>query len=421
MNANETRPLVFYGAGKSAAANLKRYKKMGLIPVCFVDQDKKKHNTIFQQEYDILSLENAFERYPDSLLVLTVANESLGEVANNLLGKGILPERLKYPDPVEWRKGCDMLGTFVVFLDDHIETCCSFQSAKLSGGNKIDSILANYQNHCRKVINDIKAEMPTHCDNCSSIRYNYWLIKPKIKVFNLSTAFKYDRCNYKCFNCSASFILKNVKSYDDEQLSVWDALTQFAEWVEMKPEMKEIKILFANGEPTLSPYFERIVGLLRKKHWLSEFFTNASIYKKSLYDLLHDGLAIIRISLDSGYSETYAKIKGVNCFDKVLANLHKYAQSNGEIVLKYIIFEGINDNVREVDKFIDIADSLGANIQISQDNTHRQNVFSHKLRELFLYFIKKIDSVNLKYSFTEEYINKVDLDFIAQIRGQASS
>jgi len=92
------------------------------------------------------------------------------------------------------------------------------------------------------------------------------------------------------------------------------------------------------------------------------------LFIEELFDLLHEGQIHLRTSLDSGTAETFAKVHGVDCFDRVVENLSRYAESGGEISLKYIVLDGYNCNETDVVAFVEIAKKINADVDISCDN-----------------------------------------------------
>lgn len=83
------------------------------------------------------------------------------------------------------------------------------------------------------------------------------------------------------------------------------------------------------------------------------------------------GKAAINVSLDCGTRETFRKIKGVDAFERVVQNLISYSVSASKAIdLKYIFLPGINDNMSDVDGFIDIVGKCNARtVVISSDYT----------------------------------------------------
>jgi len=72
-------------------------------------------------------------------------------------------------------------------------------------------------------------------------------------------------------------------------------------------------------------------------------------------------------SLDAGTAETYAKIHGVDLFDKVCYNLEQYAR-HGLVELKYIILPNINDNENDIFGFLSLCERIkNTDIAVSRD------------------------------------------------------
>lgn len=82
---------------------------------------------------------------------------------------------------------------------------------------------------------------------------------------------------------------------------------------------------------------------------------------------LCDKIASARISVDSGTNETYASVKrNPNC-DRVWENIHRYAATGGDFVVKYIILS-MNSDIEEVDTFVNRCRKAGVrSICISVD------------------------------------------------------
>jgi adenine C2-methylase RlmN of 23S rRNA A2503 and tRNA A37 len=88
----------------------------------------------------------------------------------------------------------------------------------------------------------------------------------------------------------------------------------------------------------------------------------------------------INFSIDSGTRETWLKVKGVDNFGTVINNLGKYSASGSgpeQIVLKYIIFPGVNDSPEDFRALPEIMGDLGAKrLTISCDLRTGRNKYS---------------------------------------------
>ena len=91
--------------------------------------------------------------------------------------------------------------------------------------------------------------------------------------------------------------------------------------------------------------------------------TSGIKYSTAIDEAFKNNRLEMLLSLDSGSRETYKKIKNVDMFDTVIENLKKYTSAcefaKENIILKYIILDGINDNKEELGKFFDIVQKLG--------------------------------------------------------------
>jgi len=116
----------------------------------------------------------------------------------------------------------------------------------------------------------------------------------------------------------------------------------------------------ASNEITIHPFKDRIYELVKGQS--VSFFTNCFIYDESIAaNLAANTLSSICLSIDSGTPETWLKVKGVDNFASVTANLAKYSASimrPGQIQLKYIILPGINDDLEDFRALVDIMKSL---------------------------------------------------------------
>lgn len=128
-------------------------------------------------------------------------------------------------------------------------------------------------------------------------------------------------------------------------------------------------IVLASGEISVSPYREEVFEIIKRNRWDVHVFTNASVYVPALAELLQSGQAKIQVSMDAGTKETFAKIKGVDFWDKVVENLARYAENvaPNQIELKYILIPGVNDLERDVDGFLELAKNVHAGIFLSSD------------------------------------------------------
>ena len=124
------------------------------------------------------------------------------------------------------------------------------------------------------------------------------------------------------------------------------------------------------GEITIHPFKERIYDLTEGT--VVQYLSNCFVYDERIAkSLAANQRATIVLAIDSGTPETWFKIKGVDNFNTVLSNLQKYhnhCEFPWQIVFKYLVLPGINDNVTDYHALIEIMKSLKINsVIISAD------------------------------------------------------
>lgn len=179
-------------------------------------------------------------------------------------------------------------------------------------------------------------------------------------------------CQCKCFYCTQRDGISFGWEKDSNVISAYEKIFDLLNFAKKENVLSpNASWMIAGGEITIHPFKNQIMKLV-KGHPVS-FFTNGFIFDEGIAKELHDNTnACINISLDAGTDETWHKIKGVNNFQHVLANLKKYrnvAHNPEQISLKYIIFPNINDSDEEFLSFIAIEKSLNlSSFNISRDN-----------------------------------------------------
>lgn len=190
------------------------------------------------------------------------------------------------------------------------------------------------------------------CVGCKKMFYDVWDdITPD---FRYATIGLYPTpCNFKCFYCT-------IPSH--EKTTAKDA-AHYSLAIEILKEIRERGLLspyadiaLSSGEITVSPYRNMIFDAV--KDYPIAFITNASVYSEFVAQKLRKGDSSIVVSMDAGTRETFAKIKGVDAWDKTVSNLERYAQT-GKVIVKFILLNGINNREREYDGIIALCKHLG--------------------------------------------------------------
>lgn len=386
---------IFYGAGQYAAYNLSEWVANGEKPVCFADADKRKWNKVFKypngessEQFYVLPLKEAMEKYPYYEIVITVALHNRNTIYEYLVSNLVPRERLRYininSQGVEHRKGCPYLGKVWHIAGGSSFTCCfpKRRGVKMNfeGGNgHLKSNYKKYREMCFSIIEGLKNGTPTSCDGCTELYESNWEVDPALEVIEFGTGLKGDICNTNCCYC-------NVKAYFEVAKS--SPVSAYELFKEIPPNFSGVCVNFANGELTINPDVDEILNLWENERFYGTVFTNAIVYREQLAQIMKKGLCNIICSLDCGTQETYKRIRGVDKFSVVVSNLIKYAQC-GNVQLKYILLPGINDNQEDIEGFFEVAGKINASVILDRN----RNEASKEMTDSQIDTIRLIDKI----------------------------
>jgi MoaA/NifB/PqqE/SkfB family radical SAM enzyme len=165
-----------------------------------------------------------------------------------------------------------------------------------------------------------------------------------------------NRCNSKCATCPLTFSPQEAA----RQLS----LDEFKSLVDQLPDLRRA-VLQGVGEPLLNRDLAPMIGYLKSRGVYTVFNTNAALltYRRQV-ELIASGLDELRVSLDSSTPETYARIRGIPAFERVVANLAQMVRTRAELDARSpalsIWVTGLHENLSELPDIVDLAARLGA-------------------------------------------------------------
>jgi pyruvate-formate lyase-activating enzyme len=312
----------------------------------------------------------------------------------------------------EYRKGCELLDSSLTIanIPDGLEfRVCCYQPKpyRYSGGNKHDikSEWYKFQEYRTGLAEKLRNDMPNECDGCVLLKYGNWKIKPEISQLVMSGGYRCERCNVKCCYCNATkmrkaSLLKNTFSYMD----VLDEIVEFLpDGLRFNPIASEF---------TASPYKKELFDIMKTKNWFGIFLSNGFLFDRDIAEMMSNKKASINISVDAGTRQTFAKIKGVDYWDKLVDNLEMYAATSGDLYLKYVYVEGINDNYDDIDGFIHLATRVTKDVIISIDGSidgykAQANISQlDKCCMMLGYFVNNVKKHNLYCGASWEYFNE---------------
>lgn len=322
-------------------------KQYGVWPAGFCDNDVRKQGKHLNSipKLNIFSFDQALTDPAAEFLVISPFHSA--EIIGNLTRtRGVAEERVLNYHPVERRKTCAMYAQNWMIADNFFFCCCmkdmpTFSHDPLDPEAGVDTL-----ERMRNGLIDGTVPLPEKCRSCAHIRESWLYTSRKLNSFNFSFL---GWCNYKCEYCSAH---QPDRKHYNERFYLEEYLTA----LEQRDMVNDIfSVLCTTGEPTLNEKRFPLYAHCREKGYFADIFSNCSVLDRSLLELAETTPVIIRKSFDAGTPETYAKIKGVTCWEKVLENVREYA--NGTYLAlnpKYLFVPGVNDNERDVKRFVEL-------------------------------------------------------------------
>ncbi len=243
------------------------------------------------------------------------------------------------------------------------------------------------------------------CDGCYHLFDYKYTGDRKISEFH----FSHSRvCNAKCIYCS------DLYSSGNTNYNAYPVIKDLIEKGYYKPGGEAT---MQGGEPTLMQNFNELVDLFIENGTIIRVHTSAIKYSNTVEKALRLNKGSVVVSLDSGCSKTYLKIKQVNAFDKVCDTISKYSLAAREypdnVIIKYILIPGINDTTSEIDNFFKIIKkysitTAAIDLEVQYARKYDNKNVSPHIFLLYDYFKLKSEENNIKlitYSFFSYVLN----------------
>ena len=170
------------------------------------------------------------------------------------------------------------------------------------------------------------------------------------------------RCNSLCETCILTF-----GGREPQKDLGWD---EFRHVVDQFPLLERV-LLHGIGEPLLNRDLPRMIEHLKARGATVLFNSNAITLGPRLgAALIQSGLDELRVSLDATTAATYARIRGVDAFDRVVANLEGLAAAKQRAGSEYprvtLWSTALKDNIQEIPALVPLArrvSGAGINLQ----------------------------------------------------------
>ncbi len=249
---------------------------------------------------------------------------------------------------------CDWLRNAIDFELDRIEICC-FRCHKGSGAIKLADIennSINYDNlfsEREKLINENKSgRINSSCEGCFNLKKNDWDSQaPVIKYIHFN---HWTYCNSDCLYCYT----RNDNKYQNG-IQHYKALPILKEILKKVKFSSDGEITFAGGEPSILDEFDEIIEYLLETGAKKIIVHTSGIkYASVLEKGISENKIQVIISQDSGFEDTYKRIKNNEHCNQIWQNTQKYAKltSGNNVMSKYVIIPKINDSKKEIDEWL---------------------------------------------------------------------
>jgi|GEM_PF-6390764 len=372
----KTQNIIFYGAGKTARLTKDAYHKYD--PVCFVDADSSKHNTLFHGKR-VLSLSQALSEYPDALFYITTSRYKCQVISQ--LTKHVESRRIINYESVNKRFGCALLETTAAITFGYTKGnfafafCCGHPSHRGGTPNIIcpssyddyTDLAACFLQGRNNLISSLNQEEHV-CKGCPHLLFDYFSDNPKLSnLGNVLPAI----CNVNCFYCNNPRIIRPGHSKDElDRVGNFDFVALAEAFMEQGIMAESSSFSWAAGEISISKHREKFFNLAHN-HVLN-ISSSATIFDELLLNFMQTPSfgGELTVALDCGSRESFQRIKGLDAYQQVCDNLAKYGQNRvgSDLALKYIVCEGYNDNEVDVEGFFEIARISNASTVILERN-----------------------------------------------------
>ena len=186
------------------------------------------------------------------------------------------------------------------------------------------------------------------CRGCVFLEERDWLQEDYIDCIIFD---HFTKCNCNCKYC---YTEEDKKMYN--RLITYNIYAVIKEMFDKKIIRKGGAIGFGGGEPTILPEFDKLIGLFLKNGFYYIRVPSSGIkYSKAIEKGISTGQLSVVVSIDSSSKEVYRKIKQIDAYNIVCKNLKRYAKAQKfsyNVISKYIIIPGVNDNTTEIDNWL---------------------------------------------------------------------
>lgn len=310
---------------------------------------------------------------------------------------------------------CKFALNGIIFAQNEIVSACLKNYNDFVLDKNYNSLFLNVDNVIaqKKIIeqNFFNNIIDEKCKKC------VYLEKTNKKINDNSIKYLY-LSHWKCcfLNCS---YCDNQKNDDLDAIKHYDIMPVLEQLIDNKIINKETKVIFGCGDASLHAETDKIIYFLMNYGFKDiEFNISGQRYSYPIAEAIGKNIAKVIISIDSACPYVYEKIKSKNKFDIMLETTKRYLefQNKGHknVIYKYTVIQGINDNKKEILDLFILSGNLGINKLIFDiDKKWFDNVrdeIPEQLKEIITFVdeLSDINNYDIEFSNEIEYLyNKI--------------
>ncbi len=214
----------------------------------------------------------------------------------------------------------------------------------------------------KQVIENVKKGiLPDNCKGCVELKKALWNSDGKINNIYIN---HWDHCNCGCVYCVVGPQAQYLET-EKKPSRFYAVLPHLKELYRHNMISPKLHFEMIGGDLTVLDEADDIINLcLDNGVERMSFHSSCIYYSQGIERAFKEAPTVdMDFSLDCGDRELYKRIKRIDAYDNVIENLKRYLASSPKaadyLIAKYIIIDGLNDSVEELEKWLQVIHGLG--------------------------------------------------------------
>jgi sulfatase maturation enzyme AslB (radical SAM superfamily) len=195
---------------------------------------------------------------------------------------------------------------------------------------------------------EIAAGAHPHCTKCPALTRKEW--PEKKYLLTLVTMNIWSHCNLLCEYCFTV-----VPGFKYSRVG-YDSVAVIGDMLAGNYLDPAGRVTWGGGDISALPEFNTLADMFIQYGVQQDFKTSAVKFLSGVANAIGADKGLVEVSIDAGTKETYAKYKGKDVYEKVIANILRYRE-HGDVSLKYII-DKPNCSDEDIEGWIKVIDQV---------------------------------------------------------------